>query len=470
MSFPFFDFFVNARHDYTGGKYRFSFLFQVSKEKQNYPEDVYIEFLGKKVLLQTDEYSVPVTQWVDVLSLSKANCHKKYIPYKVTYLDSSIADGYIIYIPPDERNIKFHISSCNINYNSNPEFLEYLSKNNLSRPGKIYDRTLLRYLFKKSQKPGKAFDVWLHIGDNIYEGIFNSYRDGKIDLDTVLEIQKQYYINSYNEESQGSTMRRCINIMIQDNNEYYSRIGQYPDYTSSDPFFRSYFETVYEKIVQKYQVFIFQTDDKAKYTSLSAIVKIGFYDVFFVNNIFSFYDTMINLSDAIRKDLTAYLHKLNPEQPPIVIMSRALENYTPVVSQRSTIRKSNTYGKQYDYYNLFRKDLFSCNKTCFTIGGDNHYYFLKKHSQKSLSLSSSIYDACSSGISVIDDDDDFDENILSVALNNKTESKFLASLRSKDYSTLIIDFSDKRIASFRFLFYNSDTNQRVRKEKVSVAF
>lgn len=312
------------------------------------------------------------------------------------------------------------------------------------------------------QKKITNIDVWLQIGDNIYEGIYNSYKANKITLDQVLEIQRKYYIYSYTEECQSSLMRNCINMMIQDNNEYYSRIGQYQEYTSSDPFFKNYFENIYERIVKKYQLFLFDQDN------YFSIRKIGAYKVLFLNNIFSFYDTSFNLSDRIQECVKVYFDEIGQRQNPIIFMSRALENYTPIVSDKSTIRKSNTYQKQYPQYLKMRENLLKNYKTSFTFGGDNHFYFLKKHFETfSKTGQRQIFDACSSGITVIDSDEDFDDNILSVALNDNSKSKFITFLKSKDYSTLLFKLS-KTKATYTFYYFNSDTNEKVKKDKQKV--
>lgn len=75
----------------------------------------------------------------------------------------------------------------------------------------------------------------------------------------------------------------------------------------------------------------------------------------------------------------------------------------------------------------------------------------------------------SSGITVIDSDKDFDENILSVALNDNSQSRFITYLSSKDYSTLLFKLS-KTKATYTFYYYNSDTNAKVKKDNQRVYF
>jgi hypothetical protein len=62
----------------------------------------------------------------------------------------------------------------------------------------------------------------------------------------------------------------------------------------------------------------------------------------------------INLSDKILQSVKIYFDKIGQAQNPIIFMSRALENYTRVVSDKSTIRKSNNYQKQYPH--IFRDE------------------------------------------------------------------------------------------------------------------
>jgi hypothetical protein len=57
--------------------------------------------------------------------------------------------GNIVYLTATEKEITFHISSCNINYESNIEFKDYLISNNLYRPGKYYNKKLVQLFYHK---------------------------------------------------------------------------------------------------------------------------------------------------------------------------------------------------------------------------------------------------------------------------------------------------------------------------------
>jgi hypothetical protein len=429
------------------------------ESKKKYPAPIYIEFLDKKIQLpETPTKDEPILFWVKVYNNVREHSCKEKIPYNVTFHNQSIINGTIVYLPADEKNVELHISSCNINYESNIEFKNYLIKNDLYRPGKYFDKTILQYLY--NSKLYHKIDVWIQLGDNIYESLYLDYKDGNISIDKVLEIQKLYYINTYNEDTQSIIMRNCINLMIQDNNEYASRIGQSLNYSYKDPFFRNYFEIIYENIIKKYQLFLY---DKNIYSSIR---QIGFYKLLFLNNIYSFYYSLINLDEPIQDAIKQYLSLIGTQQNAFIFMSRALENYSFQVSNKNVIKKSNTYSIQFEYYTQLKNYILSNQKSSsFIFGGDNHSYFLKKHLSENCNYA--IYDACSSGFTVIDSDDDFDENKLSIILNNNKETRIITYLKNKEYNTLICKISENTV-KYSFYSYNSQTNSNIKKEKCNV--
>lgn len=249
------------------------------------------------------------------------------------------------------------------------------------------------------------------------------------------------------------------------NNEYNSRIGQYKEYTSSDPFFKNYFEKIYDKILKKYQLFLFDADN------YYYIRKIGAHEVLFLNNLFSFYDTTINLSDKILQSVKIYFDKIGQAKNPIIFMSRALENY-----KRGSFRqKHNSQVKHFSeaVSAIFRDEAWVAEKLQneFHIRRRQSFLFFEKTFWKSPQRCRDDRSLMpvSSGITVIDSDKDFDENILSVALNDNSQSRFITYLSSKDYSTLLFKLS-KTKATYTFYYYNSDTNAKVKKDNQRVYF
>lgn len=107
------------------GRLRIFFFVSNIQDKVRLQGAYYFVLLNKSILINQDTLDEPVLFWVSVFDCSphRVDLKKKDLLFKNFVLFT----GNIVYLTATEKEITFHIiSSCNINYESNIEFKEYL--------------------------------------------------------------------------------------------------------------------------------------------------------------------------------------------------------------------------------------------------------------------------------------------------------------------------------------------------------
>lgn len=458
------NFFINGFPTIKNNNYYFSFLYE-----NNTDQSYSIQFISSENIKLLNNF-VELKKNGVYLDFIEICLHdeiksKTKIPYLV-YSNSNnrvVYEGSIILINQDEEDVKILYSSCNMTcFNGMNE--KYIKKNRYSK----YSNHMIVHLSQNID-----FDVWIQLGDNIYEGLFEMWRarqlstgenvsEDEISTNELIEIQKDYYRNTYNDPYQGKIMRNCINYMIQDNNEFYSKLGSSVEFSEKNPLFKKYFEIILENIIKRYTIYLFNEkeyfSDNYSFNTLtnskfSKLVKIGKHQLLFHNNIYNFYKHGYNLGCEIFFATEKYL-KLDLDNY-YINMSRCLENYDRTTSQilNSELYESNTLGSSYDLFIKYIELLDSNPKNKIIFGGNNHFYFLKNYGKDD-----KIYDICTSSISSDSELEDITINYMSI-LNSEKNSTTKVLLHTKELNTFNVCTYNLNEQKLTFIEYLKSTKE-----------
>jgi hypothetical protein len=445
------NFFINAFPRVLNNFHSFGFLYENNSKDESYviqfksPHN--IKVLNEIVKLKNHGVHLDFIQISDVSEIQE----KIRIPYQVRNCttDKVIYQGSIILFPENEENIKILYSGCNMNC------YEGTSKKFIKKKVSRFSKEMIIYLSQNIN-----FDVWIQLGDNIYSNTCKYWLNGQISKKELIEIQNQYYINTYNDIYQGNIMRNCINFMIQDNNDFCAEIGS-SDFMESNKLFKKYFDIILENVIKKYTIYIFNENDffsknhnfnSTTNWKYSKLVKIGKYELLFHNNIYSLYKSGQNLCCEIFDATEKYL-KTNQNNY-IIVMSRCLENYEREISQTLNLElyKSNTFGLSYEFFLNFVKLLDTCPNNKIIFGSDNHFCFLKNYGKDY-----KIYDICTSGLSVEPSLDGYMMNTLSIMNGQKKNIK--VPIYSTEFPTFNICFHEMNQNKIIFVEYIKNKNE-----------
>lgn len=446
------NFFINAFPRIKNNYHYFGFLYE-NNSKENFCikflSSLSFDVLNEVVELKTNGVHL---DFIKICTTEQLK-HKIKIPYIVKSSKNNhvLYEGTIILFPENEDNIKILYSGCNINcYKQTSK--EFIRKKKFSRFSK-------EMIINLSQNID--YDVWVQLGDNIYEKTYKQWLNRDISNKELIAIQKQYYINTYSDPHQGTIMRNCINYMIQDNNDYCSDLGSSTDFMESNKFFKKYYELLLENVIKKYTIYLFNENEYFSENkcfnsntnwNYSKLVKIGKYELLFHNNIYSLYKNGQNLCCEIFDATEKYL-KTNQENY-YIVMSRSLENYEREISQTLNLElyKSNTFGASFEFFSNFIQLLNMCPRNKIIFGSDNHFCFLKNYGKEN-----KIYDICTSGLSVEPALEGYLINTLSVLNDQKKNIK--VPIYTTDFPAYNICFHEMNKNKLTFVEYIKNKNE-----------
>lgn len=446
------NFFINAFPRILNNFHSFGFLYENNSQDSyviQFKPPNNIKVLNEIVKLKNNGVHL---DFIQISAISEIQ-EKIRIPYQVrkSKTDNVIYQGSIILFPENEENIKILYSGCDLTcFNGMNE--KYIKKKKYAS----YSNHMIVYLSQNID-----FDVWIQLGDNIYEDLFELWCVREISTKKLLEKQKEYYINKYSDPYEGTIMRNCINYMIQDNNEFYSKIGSSTEFMETNSLFHNYYELILENIVKKYSIYLFNENDFFSDNQIfnsttnwkySKLVKIGKYELLFHNNIKSLYKNGYNLCREIFDATEKYL-KTNQKNY-IIVMSRCLENYEREISQTLNLElyKSNTFGLSYEFFLNFVKLLDTSPKNKIIFGSDNHFCFLKNYGKDY-----KIYDICTSGLSTESKMEDHTINYMSIIYSEKNGTK--VPIYSKDFPTFNVCKFEMNQNKISFVEYIKNKNE-----------
>ncbi|VBB18097.1 alkaline phosphatase family protein [Yasminevirus sp. GU-2018] len=276
------------------------------------------------------------------------------------------------------EKLRFGFVSCNDNvYGRNPEWNTYSQSN----PSDLW-----------ASLKDKVPDIVVHMGDQIYaDSVYTEYSNKRITLAEVYNYIQKLYRLTYSEPEQGSVMRNCLNITINDDHDFTDSAGS-PGFGRelSDETYSSYHE-VAKKAMYDYQQQMYIESSVVRRSSLfnSYALNLGKYLFIVLDTRGSLFKSGVSFSEELCGFAYSELIKTKSKDV-LIVVPRPLINMSKfyawalskVVSEGFD---DSLHPKSYDSTMKFRDMLFNflvadrkLNIKMFS--GDVHHTYLQTHS------------------------------------------------------------------------------------------